>query len=365
MAEILKTRESIAKDILGFIDESGFCRCPGAFQHTHRNGRRDCRVRLDGAPTVYCVHTSCAAVLDEVNYRLRSRIASAERTMNQSCGQSGGVAKPARSSGPVRPPTIPPFDPVKLERLAKVCRCEITLDWLAARSPVTIPPVEEQQRDGRACSRLFVDALYRPNERILVFTRFYSQGDFLAVSRGDSYRLGDRPDVKASRAHLPTSGDEGVWYQTAPVTAGWEPVPSPDSRLGRRHEACVTRFPFLLLESDTAEESLWLKALVQLPLRIAALYTSGGKSIHALIKVDCETKAEFDAARNVARSVLCPLGADGAAMSAVRLSRLPGCLRHGKTEGQTYRRFDQPQLQRLVYLNPSPPRATALVDLLK
>lgn len=363
MAEILETRESIAKDILGFIDESGYCRCPGASQHTHRNGRRDCRVRLDGAPTVFCVHTSCASVLDEVNYRLRSRIAFAERSVDR--GQQTGVANPARKAGPVRSPTIPPFDPAKLERLAKSCRREITLDWLAARSPVAIPPVEKQQRDGRASNRLFLDALYRPGERVLVFTRFYSQGDFLAVSRGDSYRLGDRPDVKASLSHLPTSGDEGVWYQTAPVTARWEPVPGPESRLGRRHEACVTRFPFLLLESDTAEESLWLKALVQLPLSIAALYTSGGKSIHALIKVDCGTKAEFDAARNVARSVLCPLGADGAAMSAVRLSRLPGCLRHGKTDGQAYRRFDQPQLQRLVYLNPSPPRATALVDLLK
>ncbi len=365
MAEILETRGSIAKDIVGFIDEAGYCRCPGAVHHTHRHGRRDCRVRLDGAPTVYCVHTSCATVLDEVNHRLRSRIACAERTINQDVGGNIGAAKLARKPDSVRVATVPPFDPAKLERVAKICRREITLDWLAVRSPVALPPVEEQQRDGRACARLFLNALYRPGERILVFTQFYSQGDFLAISRGDSYRLGDRPGLKAVPSPLPAAGNEGVWFLTAPVTAKWEPMPGPESRPGRRHEACVTRFPFLLLESDTAEESLWLKALVQLPLRIAALYTSGGRSIHALIKVDCETKAEFDAARNVARSVLCPLGADGAAMTAVRLSRLPGCLRCGKTEGEAYRRYDQPRLQRLVYLNPSPPRATALLDLLK
>jgi len=249
--------------------------------------------------------------------------------------------------------------------LALACRREITLDWLAGRSPVAVPSVEEQQQDGPACSRLFLNALYRGGERILIFTGFYSQGDYLAVSQGSTYRLGDRPNLKAAKSELPARAPEGVWFLTAPVTGLWEPLSGQKSRVGRRHEACVTRFPYLLLESDKADEATWLKALMQLPLPIAALYTSGGRSVHALVKVECEDKASFDSVRNVMRVVLCPVGADGAAMSAVRLSRLPGALRHGSTDRDGYRPYDAPRLQRLVYLNPSPPIATALVDLLK
>jgi hypothetical protein len=362
--------EHIAGEQLGQIDEAGYCTCPGRIHHSHRNGKKDCRVKLDGAPTVYCVHTSCAGVLEEVNHRLRSRIASAERALERGdsperpvpSGYEGCAPKP-QAAEPGR--KVPPFDPAKLALLASQCKREVSLDWIAARSPVPVPSVAEQRAEGRAVGRLFLETLYQPGERVLIFTRFYSQGDFLHVAGGESYRLGDKPGLKAAPSPLPTGAKEGVWFLTAPVTGQWEPIPDPEPRMGRRHEACATRFPYLLLESDTAEESLWVKALVQLPLSIVALYTSGGKSVHALVKVDCDSKADFDACRDIARAVLCPLGADGAAATAIRLSRLPGCQRMGKNEPAGYRRYDQPRLQRLVYLNPAPPRETCLLDLLK
>lgn len=77
------TRQAIAESLLGEIDwrepDLGFCRCPGADLHSNRDGRRDCRVTLDGAPTVYCTHTSCHSAIDEANRRLRSEIGKAER----------------------------------------------------------------------------------------------------------------------------------------------------------------------------------------------------------------------------------------------------------------------------------------------
>ncbi len=369
MAEHPEIRRRIAAEILGSIDESGFCQCPGRIHHTGRNGKRDCRVRLDGVPTVYCVHTSCAGTVEEVNHRLRSRIASAERAIERGetpenrhpSGYEGCAAKPQAPAAR----KVPAFDSAKLDLLARQCRRDITLDWIAERSPVAVPSPAEQRSEGRATSRLFLDTLYQPGERVLIFSRFYSQGDFLHVAGGESCRLGDKPGVDAVPSELPTGAKEGIWFLTAPVTGEWKPLPDPEPRLTRRGEPCVTRFPFLLLESDVADESAWLRALVQLPLAIVALYTSGGKSVHALVRVDCESKADFDAARDVARAVLCPLGADGAAMTAVRLSRQPGCLRHGKNTPDGFRRYDQPRLQRLVYLNPAPPRDVSLIDLLK
>ena len=38
------------------------------------------------------------------------------------------------------------------------------------------------------------------------------------------------------------------------------------------------------------EPELWLKILVQLPIPIVAIYSSGKKSVHALIKVDARDK---------------------------------------------------------------------------
>ncbi len=44
-----------AERLLGGIDwqteVSGFCRCPGKAFHTRPEGKEDCRVHVDGAPT--------------------------------------------------------------------------------------------------------------------------------------------------------------------------------------------------------------------------------------------------------------------------------------------------------------------------
>jgi hypothetical protein len=119
----------------------------------------------------------------------------------------------------------------------------------------------------------------------------------------------------------------------------------------------------LVLESDTADAAQWLSALVQLPLPIVAIYTSGGKSIHALVRVDARSKSEWDALRNDLLPVLCPLGADPAAMTAVRLTRLPGMFRHG-TRGKNGEllRYSRPRMQELLWLNPDAP-ARPILDL--
>ena len=99
---------------------------------------------------------------------------------------------------------------------------------------------------------------------------------------------------------------------------------------------------------------------MQLLLRISAIYTSGGRSIQALVRVDAPTKDAWDQIKQEMQFGLVLLGADPKAMSAVRLSRLPGCFREGKDgsepEGRrVYQRFPRPQRQKHLYLNPDPP----------
>ena len=64
--------------ILGTIDwqteVSGFCRCLGESLNTRQNGKKDCRVSLDGAPTIFCFHASCIGAVTEANRRLRREL---------------------------------------------------------------------------------------------------------------------------------------------------------------------------------------------------------------------------------------------------------------------------------------------------
>lgn len=218
------------------------------------------------------------------------------------------------------------FDLGRLEYFAKGCHWDVTKEWLAQRSPLA---VEHGVRPHLAAD--FLSLVYKPGEKVLIFTDFRSQGDYIFWNKGAerTFRLSSQRGVKAVRSQLPTTAENGIWFLTNPVTGQWLPSPN-GNKVGRRHGGCVTSWRFVVLESDEASPVLWLKALAQLELPITAIYTSGGKSIHALVKIDARGKAEFDLCRDRLVKVLCPLGADGGAISGVRLSRLPGCYRGSK-----------------------------------
>jgi hypothetical protein len=59
-----------------------------------------------------------------------------------------------------------------------------------------------------------------------------------------------------------------------------------------------------------------MAALAQVPLAISAIYTSGGESIHALVRLNAESKGEWDATVRVLKPCLITLGADAKARSA-------------------------------------------------
>jgi len=249
-------------------------------------------------------------------------------------------------TGPTRP-RIPVYDSAKAEQFAAACPFPITLDLLARRSPVAIPAPADQ---NATTAEAFLEALYTEGENVLVFENFKSQGDYLWTVGKGGFRLSRQRNIAPVPSRLPGSAKEGVWYLIQPVTGEWSIQNTGDgTRYGRRHGGCVTSWRYLLLESDEAPESVWLRCLVQLPIKISALYTSGGRSVHALIRVDASSKADYDASRDVIRSVLPVIGADPAATTGVRLSRLPGCLRGN-------------QLQRLAWLDPSPPEGLPILD---
>src|SRR5689334_21353738 len=102
----------------------------------------------------------------------------------------------------------------------------------------------------------------------------------------------------------------------------------------RRSWKTCLRFPFMVVESDKADAGQWLSVLAQLPMPIAAIYTSGGKSIHALVKIDAASKVEWDAKADEFKPALITFGADKRSLTAVRLTRLPFCQRLGTEDDE-------------------------------
>jgi hypothetical protein len=78
----LSERQRIVEAVVGavdWIDElHGFCDCPGKDRHTNANGAKDCKVFLDGATGLHCVHNSCKGIVEAINHSIRSHVGKAQ-----------------------------------------------------------------------------------------------------------------------------------------------------------------------------------------------------------------------------------------------------------------------------------------------
>lgn len=337
-----KQRE-IAESLLGVaLTPDGFGPCPGAAFHTTGSGARDFRIFFEDGkmPREHCFHASCQSARDDFMKAFFSALYAEEK------GQSGAPPKlPFVRPAPPKPrPEKYPFDAELAAKVAANAPGKWSLARLQEHSPKLIPA------DPQDWPHFLIDNLFAPGDRILIFTNQKSQGQFLLIAGDPSvYQLGAHPGQKARRVPaLPDVSECGAWFLCAPVRGTWQPNPNnKDPRTGellpgRRHRACCLRFPYAVLESDNLDVDSWCAILAQLREPIAAIYTSGGRSVHALVRVDARTHEEFNIARDRLLR-LTSVGADPAAITSVRLTRLPGVFRGARTPDR---------LQRLVYLNP-------------
>ncbi len=219
----------------------------------------------------------------------------------------------------------PAFAPEILKRVArKASAIEDVVGFIKERSPVVV----DRQDSASFLRRVYG---FGSGEKVLLFSKMESPGQMVWEA--------DRSDV-IQAGHLP-AGPEGVWFLPQPVDGEYHPNPRLGGKLSRRSEESVTAWRFAVLESDEADADDWLRCLIQMPLRIVSICESGGRSIHALVRVDAASKANWDRMVGGIKPVLITLGADRGALSAVRLTRLPQATRGDR-------------VQRLLYLNTAP-----------
>mgnify|MGYP003417129324 CR=1 FL=1 len=114
--------------------------------------------------------------------------------------------------------------------------------------------------------------------------------------------------------------EAGAWIRHNPTT-------------GAKDEH-VTRFAYVLVESDSMPIEEQKKFLINQKLPIAALIESGGKSVHAIVKVEASDENEFKQRTNFLFDYLSQrqFQIDEANKNPARLSRLPGAERKGNIQ---------------------------------
>jgi hypothetical protein len=136
---------------------------------------------------------------------------------------------------------------------------------------------------------------------------------------------------------------KGVWFLNNPITGRPHHAERLSHGTSYRCLETVSVWRYLVLETDVAPRALWLALLATVPIRIAAIYFSGGRGHHALVRINAASKLQADDICEIYKREYSPLGACKGTLSAFRLTRLPNCFR-GQTD----------QLQRLIYLNSNP-----------
>lgn len=198
--------------------------------------------------------------------------------------------------------TKPSYSAGDLMTFASSCP-ELTWEDVAARSPIDPAAVT-------SCD--FLEAVFKPEEYVAITSRLNDPGR--------PYRVGSRAEwVNGMKSR------EGIFYLSNPVDG--QVLKNADGNWSLRSETNLTDFRHMVLECDKPDCLLWIRAMAQVPLPIASITSSGGKSIHLLVRWGSSTKAAFLEDLDKVQPGLVRYGADPQAMTAVRLTRLPGGMR--------------------------------------
>ncbi len=189
----------------------------------------------------------------------------------------------------------------------------MTFEELTAQSPVPLSMFMLEDHPEQAAA-LLLRTLYNPGERIFC---------------GDTY--GKRECIQTAERHA----DSFLNGATVPPLFIVNPLTGEEgeTKSGKpsfRADACISAHRFALYECDLPAVPLevqagFLAGRIKAGWPVASIVYSGGKSLHALLKVDCtDPEAWTRDVRGDLFPVLEKLGADKACRNPSRLSRLPG-----------------------------------------
>lgn len=216
------------------------------------------------------------------------------------------------------------------------------LDWgdeltVGPQQPVLVDPrwVEEQELhlpdtwEPAQQLKRYLQALFEPDEYVAYVTESFMAADRRRPAKG----CWDRTAGQLIE-ELDACGDDvgKVMGDCDPEIGAWICF-NPVDGTGRK-DANVTSYRYALVECDNMEPGKQLAAIHQMELPCAALVYSGGKSIHAIVRVNAPDYAEY---RKRVDHLYATCQKNGLTLdqqnrNPSRLSRMPGILRAGQKQ---------------------------------
>lgn len=172
----------------------------------------------------------------------------------------------------------------------------------------------------------YLETLFEPNETIglVVQSRMDDERKkYIPRNAGMSFTVSEILE------RLDTCGDDigaaiGDYNKEAGAWVRFNPL---DGKGGKNEN--VTEFRYALVESDTLAIEKQNALIRELELPVAVLVHSGGKSLHAIVRIDATNYAEYKTRVNFLYKICQKNGMsiDEQNKNPSRLSRLPGCIR--------------------------------------
>lgn len=216
------------------------------------------------------------------------------------------------------------------------------LDWgdeltVGPQQPALVDPrwVEEQELylpdtwEPAQQLKRYLQALFEPDEYVAYVTESFMAADRRRPAKG----CWDRTAGQLIEELDACGGDVGkVMGDCDPEIGAWICF-NPVDGTGRK-DANVTSYRYALVECDNMEPGKQLAAIHQMELPCAALVYSGGKSIHAIVRVNAPDYAEYRKRVDHLYAICQKNGLtlDQQNRNPSRLSRMPGILRAGQKQ---------------------------------
>lgn len=339
----------VATSIVGAVDwqteVSGFCRCPGEALHTQHNGKKDCRVSVDGAPTIYCFHSSCAPAVAEANRRLRRELSATPWALTLPGGavlRSGDVlqrdgtvkTKAEIVGGAAAPPYhgSPGVSPHRGGAAASPYQQEERLVLETVRVMAERFKPELFELFHWPFAQIVADSPLQVSERdaedqFRTWLRLWPAHCHVWI--GDVFSSG-KPEHKTNFRPV------ADWYQIGPAMGNYTCGSAFKAGSYSRSNANCDGTRFLVIESDTLAKdevgAVFAYLQRRLRYRLHCIVDTAGKSLHAWFEAPRNKVLE-----NRLKAGLVAFGCDPKVFTYSQPVRVPGAYRDGK-------------LQRLVWL---------------
>jgi hypothetical protein len=321
----------LATTIVGAVDwqseVSGFCRCPGESLHTHKTSKKDCRINVDGAPTIYCFHSSCAPAVAAANQALRRALAGGQWEIALPGGKvlrSGDILQ--------RDGTVKTKAEIVGSQAASSSHSDekLLLATLQAVAERFKPELFEQFR--WPFGQILTDSPLQVCERdaedqFRTWLRLWPAHCHVWI--GDIFSSG-KPE---HQTHFRPVAD---WYQIGPVMGNFTCGSSFKPGSFQRSNANCNGTRFMVVESDTLAKdevgAIFAYLNRRLRFNLHAIIDTAGKSLHGWFDAPRDARVEAHL-----KAVLTVFGCDPKLFTYSQPVRVPGAYRDGK-------------LQRIVWL---------------